>query len=143
MTVELAGIELLSEMQQWIVREGVIPGRSHAALDHLARSPLTEQADARRQVSAHPFVTAGDDKVGDRQAVVERDVAERLSRVDEAEPKFASPFDPLHDVANREADSQMIHGRQKESVALMLGEGGGEIAGDIVHGPAAIQNSVS
>ena len=135
MAVQLAGIELLSEMQQWIVGERVIPGRFHAVLDHLARSPLTEQADARRQVSAHPFVTAGDDKVGDRQAVAQRHVAKCLSRVDEAEPNFASPFNLLHDVLNWKTDSEVIHGRQKETVAPMLGEGGGEKVGNILHGP--------
>lgn len=104
MTVEAPGVDLFREMQERIVTASCLTRMSHAVLDHRARSPLTEETNPGWQVSAHPFVAAGDDEVSELQAVVQRDMAERLGRVDEAESQFASLSYPLHNLLNRKSD---------------------------------------
>jgi|GEM_PF-5986648 len=70
-------------------------------------------------------------------------MAERLSSVDEAEPQFASLSNLFRDAPGRKADAQMVNGRQKAAVTLLLDEGIGQVDGDVVYGSTAIHNAVA
>jgi hypothetical protein len=86
MSINLSGVELFGEVQERVFDSAASTKMSYAVLNHRVRLPLTEESDASWQIGTHPFVAASDDEVSEFQAVVKRDVAERLGSVDEAEP---------------------------------------------------------
>jgi len=138
--VENPGVELFRETQQRIVSP---PAMAHVPLSHRARSPLTEEANPGGQVCAHPLVAACNNEVSELHAVIQRHMAERLCGIKETVSKLALLTNRFDNFANRQADTQVIDGWQKEAVAPLLDKSFGKILGNIVDGPSPTQNAVS
>jgi hypothetical protein len=122
---------LLREVQQWV-------GLPSAPL-HLQ---VANESNAGGQVCPHPFVATGDNEVGDRQAVIQGEMAKGLSRIDEHEVQFAPTPDLFDNLSNRESDAQVIDGWQEQTVAT-VGHGGlGQRGDDVIRRPAATKDVV-
>ena len=143
MAVEFTPVKLAGEVEQWIVETP----RSELVVkptgDHFVGSPLTKESGASWQVSAHPFVTAGDDEVGEFDTFVERNVTECLGRVDKAEPQFTYFFDLTDNLANRQPNAEVVHGGQEQPIALVIEERGGKETRDIARGTFLAKDAFS
>ncbi len=81
---------------------------------------LPKPADAGRQVCAHPLVAAGDDEVSALNALIQGNVTESLSRVDEAEPQFAGLLNTVDNLPNRQSNAQVIYRREEQPIATVI-----------------------
>jgi hypothetical protein len=116
---------------------------SSAVLYQFACSSLTEETNARWQIGSHPFVTTGDDEIGGFNALVERDMTERLGSVNEAESYFTSFADSVHYLSNWQADAQVIDRWQEEPVALVFFKSRCEMTGNVVRSPTSVEDLVT
>lgn len=104
---------------------------------------LSKETDPCRQVGTHPFVTTGDDEIGGFNALVQRDMTERLGSVDEAESYFTTFADSVHNLSNWQADAQMIDRWQEEPVALVFFKSRCEMTGNVVRSPTSVEDLVT
>lgn len=106
-------------------------------------SRSTEHSNPCWQVGTHPFVTTGDDEIGGFNALVQRDMTERLGSVDEAESYFTTFADSVHNLSNWQADAQMIDRWQEEPVALVFFKSRCEMTGNVVRSPTSVEDLVT
>ena len=86
------------------------------------RSRMTIKSDTHGVVRAKPFVTPGNEKIAILLVQVEWDVAQSLGAVHGHEAQLRSPLDGSYDALDRQANSEIVDGGQKETVAAVTDE---------------------
>jgi len=142
-SVEFSPVDLLGELKQRIANPSVRKLMMQSLLDGFAGAMLPKPANARRQVCAHPLVTASDDEVSALNALIQRNVTESLSRVDEAEPQFAGLLNFADDLPNRQANTQVIYCRDEQPIATVINKRLSEESCDIGRRPFLMQDVLS
>ena len=112
-SVELSSIELFREDQQRIEVISIPTAFLQSIADTLPSSGLTEQSDSHGLTGSHPFVAAGDNKVGHGQTVINWYLAECLSCIDQNELQVTGVSDLFNEGSNGDSNSQVVHGWQE------------------------------